>query len=365
VSVYKDSRSPYWQFDFQWRGHRFHGSTKTTTRREAETVERAERETARQRVTQIEAARTSLRLDDIAGRWWSEVGAHLAGGGARNAWRELDRLIAFFGKDKPLIEITGSDVAKLVAWRRGHRGPNGPRLISPFTVNATTKALRKLFTRAKLWGVRFDHEPRWRDHVLKEPQERVRELAEHEAEQLEAATRDDLAPFFAFARASGLRLAECLLRWSEVDWSARQIVKLGKGGKIVTVPITETIREILWPLQGHHPDFVFTFVADRTVDGRVKGRRYPMTYHGARSAWWQMQKRSGIVGFRFHDFRHDLATKLLRETGNLKLVQRALNHSHIETTVRYAHVLDHEVADAMERVTESRKRPRTTVRKVG
>src|SRR5262249_53113483 len=149
VSVYKDPRSPYWQFDFQWRGHRFHGSTKTTTRREAETVERAERETARQRVTQIEAARTSLRLDDIAGRWWSEVGAHLAGGGARNAWRELDRLIAFFGKDKPLTEITGGDVAKLVAWRRGHRGPNGPRLISPFTVNATTKALRKLFTRAK------------------------------------------------------------------------------------------------------------------------------------------------------------------------------------------------------------------------
>jgi integrase len=364
VSVYKDPRSPYFQFDFWWRGHRFHGSTKTTIKREAEKVENAEREKARQRVAQFEAARTSLRLDDVAGRWWSEVGAHLAGGGARNAWRELDRLIAFFGKDKVLTEITGGDMAKLVAWRRGHRGPNGPRLISPFTVNATTKALRKLFTRAKLWGVRFDHEPRWRDHVLKEPQERVRELAEHEAEQLEAVTRDDLAPFFAFARASGLRLAECLLRWSEVDWPARQILKLGKGGKIVTVPITETIREILWPLRGHHPERVFTFVADRTVDGRVKGRRYPMTYHGARTAWWQMQKRSGIVGFRFHDFRHDLATKLLRETGNLKLVQRALNHSHIETTVRYAHVLDHEVADAMERVTKSRNRSRTKIRSV-
>jgi integrase len=363
VSVYKDPRSPYFQFDFWWRGHRFLGSTKATTRREAEAVERTEREKARQRVAQTEAARTSLRLDDIAGRWWSEVGAHLAGGGARNAWRELDRLIGYFGKDRLLTEITGGDVAKLVAWRRGHHVPLGS-MVSPFTVNATTKALRKLFTRAKLWGVRFDHEPRWRDHVLKEPQERVRELAEHEAEQLEAVTRDDLAPFFAFARASGLRLAECLLRWSEVDWNARQIVKLGKGGKRVTVPITATIREILWPLRGHHPEYVFTFVADRTVDGRVKGRRYPMTYHGVRSAWWQMQKRSGVVGFRFHDFRHDLATKLLRETGNLKLVQRALNHADIKTTTRYAHVLDHEVAAAMERVTESRNRSRTTVRKV-
>ena len=165
MSAYKDPRSPYWQFDFWWRGHRFHGSTKATTRREAEAIERTEREKARQRVAQIEAARTSLRLDDIAGRWWSEVGQHLAGGGARNAWRELDQLIAFFGKDRLLTEITGDDVAKLVAWRRGHR--NRAALISPFTVNATTKQLRKLFIRAKLWGVRFTQEPRWRDHVLK------------------------------------------------------------------------------------------------------------------------------------------------------------------------------------------------------
>lgn len=362
MSPYKDPRSPYWQFDFWWRGHRFHGSTKARTRREAEVIERSEREKARQRVAQIEAARTSLRLDDIAGRWWSEVGQHLAGGGARNAWRELNRLITFFGKDRLLTEITGDDVAKLVAWRRGHR--NRAALISPFTVNTTTKQLRKLFIRAKLWGVRFTQEPRWRDHVLKEPQERVRELAAHEAAQLEAVTRDDLAPFFAFARASGLRLNECLLRWSEVNFPGRQIRKTGKGGKIVTAPITSTIRGILWPLQGHHPDFVFTFVADRTVAGRVKGRRYPLTYYGARTAWQQMKKRSGLVDFRFHDIRHDVATKLLRETGNLRLVQRALNHSDIRSTLRYAHVLDPEVAEALERVTGSRNSSRMEIRRV-
>jgi integrase len=232
-------------------------------------------------------------------------------------------------------------------------------------VNATTKQVRKLFMRAKLWNVRFDREPRWRQYWLKEPQERVRELAEHEAEQLDAVTREDLAPFFAFARASGLRLRECLLRWDEVDWRTRQIRKLGKGGKLVTVGITSTIREILWPLQGHHPKYVFTFVADRTVARRVKGRRYPMTYDGARNAWWQLRKRSGVTGFRFHDFRHDLATKLLRETGNLKLVQRALNHADIKTTTRYAHVLDSEVVGAMERVTKSRTGSRTPIREVG
>jgi hypothetical protein len=198
MSVYRSARSPFWHFDFWVRGHRFFGSTKATTRREAEAVERTERERAKQHVAQLQASRTSLRLDDVAGRYWQEVGQHHVGDGARNTWRELSRLIEFFGKDKLLTEINGDDMVKLVAWRRGHhiRG----QLISPFTVNATTKQVRKLFTRAKIWGVRFDHEPRWRQYWLKEPHERVRELAAHEAAQLDAAMRDDLAPFFAFAR---------------------------------------------------------------------------------------------------------------------------------------------------------------------
>ena len=194
----------------------------------------------------------------------------------------------------------------------------------------------------------------------------MRELSEDEAERLEAATREDLAPFFAFAAASGLRLRQCItLSWSEVDWHARQIRKPGKGGKLETVPITSTIREILWPLRGHHALAVFTYVAERTRDGRVQGGRYPLTYSGVKTAWRRLRTRAGVTGFRFHDHRHDFATKLLRETGNLKLVQRALNHSSIKTTTRYAHVLDSEVADAMERVAKSPKKSQSTMRKIG
>ena len=47
------------------------------------------------------------------------------------------------------------------------------------------------------------------------------------------------------------------------------------------------------------------------------------------------------------------APKLLRETGNLKLVQRALNHADLKSTLRYAHVLDKDVAEALEQVTKS------------
>ena len=126
----------------------------------------------------------------------------------------------------------------------------------------------------------------------------------------------------------------------------------------MTFPITDTIREVLFPLQGQHPEFVFTYVAvyGNKRMGIVRGQRYRLTINGAKSAWQTMRRRAGVKDFRFHDYRHDFGTKLLRETGNLKLTQKALNHRDIKSTLRYAHVLDEDIAAAVERVAKSRKK---------
>jgi integrase len=146
-------------------------------------------------------------------------------------------------------------------------------------------------------------------------------------------------------------------------WSERIISTIGKGGRLVIIPITPTIASILWPLRGHHPERVFTYIAKRTRGDRVKGRRYPLTVNGAKSMWRRLRDKAGVEGFRFHDIRHDVGTKLLRDTGNLKLVQKALNHADIKTTTRYAHVLDEEVAKALDSFQKSRKKSRRTSRK--
>ena len=83
------------------------------------------------------------------------------------------------------------------------------------------------------------------------------------------------------------------------------------------------------------------------------------------TCWRRIRTAAGITDFRFHDFRHDLATKLLRDTGNLKLVQKVLNHADIKTTARYAHVLDEDVAVALDRVQKSRRKSRSAKLKVG
>lgn len=117
------------------------------------------------------------------------------------------------------------------------------------------------------------------------------------------------------------------------------------------------MKAILEPLKGDHPEWVFTFVCRRTRGDQVKGRRYPITLDGAKSEWRRHRKRANVEDFRFHDFRHDVATKLLRKTGNLKLVQQALNHRDIKTTTKYAHVLDTEVAAALQAISSPTKIP--------
>jgi integrase len=363
MSVYKPKGSPFYHYDFQWRGRRVHGSTKRTDRREAQAVERTERE--RVKHTSASATSAGMTLDDAAGRYWHEAGQHHAG--ADNTERDLARLIKYFGAARPIDTITGDEVAKLVAWRRGHKVTNTGHLIAAGTVNrSTTELLRRLFTRAKVWGVRFDREPAWRKHMLPEPEERVRELHDDEAERLDAIMRDDYAPLFDFVRATGQRKTECFtLRWSEINWETRQIIRKGKGGRKIVVPITDTVRAILWPLRGHHPDRVFTYVVQRTQGGKVRGERHPITKGGLNTRWRRTRIAAGLIDFRFHDFRHDFATKLLRDCNNLKIVQKALGHRDIKTTSRYAHVIDDDVAAALDRVQKSRKKSRSAKRVVG
>ena len=50
MSVFKVKKSPYYQFDFVLRGHRFYGSTERTVRKEAEKFEAVEREKAKELV---------------------------------------------------------------------------------------------------------------------------------------------------------------------------------------------------------------------------------------------------------------------------------------------------------------------------
>ena len=52
----------------------------------------------------------------------------------------------------------------------------------------------------------------------------------------------------------------------------------------------------------------------------------------------------------FHALRHTAATWILRKTNNLRITKEILGHSNINTTMKYAHVLDAEKRDALNAV---------------
>ena len=156
-----------------------------------------------------------------------------------------------------LADINGGVVARLAAKRRGEG-------VSNATVNRTvTEPLRGVLNRARLWGELLPP-IEWRKHMLTEPRERIRELRPDEEEKLFAALRPDYHQIVRFALLTGCRLSECVgLTWADVDWGGRVIWVRGKGGKLASIPLPPTVRELLWALQGQHPTAVFAYAADR------------------------------------------------------------------------------------------------------
>jgi integrase len=361
LSVYKPAKSPFYAYDFQIRQIRFTGSTGRASKRDAETFEKQRKVEARTEVAALGAQENApLNFATAAARYYLQVGQHLRGDGPTNCQWSLNWLEHEIGSTTRLAAIDDALVAKLVGIRRGEG-------VKPATVNrSATEPLRKILNRARdTWGqkvVKID----WKHHMLSEPNERVREMSHSEEKSLFEKLRSDYQPVVRFAMQSGCRLCEIVpgkefpgIKWKDIDWSGRKIAVLGKGRVLGTIPISPGIRELLFPLQGNHEDFVFTYVAQKTRDGRVKGERYPMTREGLKTEWRRAKLDAKLLDYRFHDNRHTAATGILRATGNLKAVQKLLRHSDVSTTAKYAHALIDDVRDAMEAGEKSRNKSRT------
>ena len=285
-------------------------------------------------------------------RYWDEVGRHWRGLGPRKMIAHLNWLDAAIGRDTPLSSIRNPVVARLVAKRRGEpvrvdEDTREPIFPAPATINRScTEPLRRVLNRAReVWEE--DVAPiRWRNHLLPEPKERIRELTEEEEAKLLENIRPDYREIVKFALASGVRVGGCVsLTWQSVDFRTRSIKIAGKGGRDYTIPMSNKMLAILFPLQGLHETAVFTYIAQRTKGGKERGKRYPITISGLSTAW---RRSNAVDDYRFHDNRHTRATRLLRQTGNLKLVQKLLGHTRIETTAKYAHATDDDLRNALD-----------------
>lgn len=357
MSVYRKrdrfgKEAPTFSYDFGLGGRRFSGDTGATSKRTAEAVERTRKDEARRDLALLKSANGSPWTfgKALTVYFREKLGGQLDQS-TKSVFAWLQREV---GSDTPLMEINTGFIAGLIAKRASEPGKKG--LVSDGTVNRTvTEPLRRIIRYAGNIHEQPVRKINWSALLRKEDNERVRELGADEEAKLFEHLRPDYHDIIRFYLVTGVRLAEvCQLRWDQVDLEHHRMTILRKGGKTKPLPLSPTAMALITAQRGRHPKYVFTFVAEKNNSnpktGAVyeKGKRYPITYAGLSTAFKRDRTAAGIVDFRFHDLRHTAASRILRKSKNLKAVQTILGHENIETTMRYAHVIDDDLIEAME-----------------
>jgi integrase len=186
---------------------------------------------------------------------------------------------------------------------------------------------------------------------------------------LDTARGDRLELAIRLALGLGLRRGEvCGLRWQDIDLKA---ATLTVNGSVAYTPETGTVYgPTKTPESRRHIDLPAPLVAAiRWHQERQRAERavmgwgpteYLFTSVGSGgilkpdvlyASFKRIAKAAGLGEFRLHDLRHSAASFLLAEGVKIKRVQAILGHATATTTMNtYAHLLDSDDSDALERV---------------
>ncbi|WP_313800939.1 site-specific integrase [Sphingobium sp.] len=346
MSVYKPKGKPHYHYDFQLKGRRYHGSTGCSTKRLAEEFERRERHKA----ALPQQQRPTITVNE-AGGLYQEHAEHLP------SWKTIRYMIAALvdglGQGSLLSEISQRDLQVYFAKRRDGR--------SNASVNREIENARAIWRHADDTKYDIGEMPNWGKLFLKVARKPPRELEITEERKLFLAIRNDVSDAVDFLLKSGWRRGEVLgLRWADVNLQRKQATTKIKGGDVVIRPLTTTLVEII-ARQPQADDeegkqFVFTYVCQKSRGNRRAGKRYPLTPTALRKPFEKAKAEAGVENFRVHDLRHTRGTRIVRATGSLAAAKEALKHRRIETTLRYAHVMDDDIRNALD-ASESRHNP--------
>jgi site-specific recombinase XerD len=127
--------------------------------------------------------------------------------------------------------------------------------------------------------------------------------------------------------------------------SGKLMVREGKGAKDRTLWIGE---ELLEELQGWMDRRKATAPGADYLLPTSKGTQVA-TSHLRRSVkrYARDANIEEVERVSPHTLRHTFATRLYRSAGKIRLVQKALGHSDLSTTMIYTHVVDEELEGAM------------------
>ena len=289
---------------------------------------------------------------------------------ANQKWGEgaADRLTGTFAEfaDKPLGDINAWVIEK---WR-SKRIKSG---VSANTCNRDLATLKSALNRAKAWGI-VSENPLAAVRQAKVDSSRIRYLSDAENGRLRATladrdseTRaarargnqwradrgketmpfigaedygDHLTPAILISLNTGLRRGELTaLTWEDVNLEARMLTvraAAAKSGKSRHVPLNNEAMMVLQQWQRQQPT----------------GRLFPV--RSFKTAWGALMATAKIDNFRWHDMRHDFASRLVMAGVDLNTVRELMGHADLKMTLRYAHLAPAHLAEAVAKLEAAR-----------
>lgn len=257
------------------------------------------------------------------------------------------------------------------------------RGIKPSTINRSLNALRGVLTRAVKQGVLTEHPLKQLRKVQEDGKLRVRFLSPDELERLLTTLSnrnqriiqerrsynawlkergrpllpeildhqfgDHINPLVLLALNTGLRRGELLkLEWKSINLETERPVltvkaDTAKSNRDRHIQLNQTARKVLsvWKAQ------------NEPANGLVFPAPNGDSFKSIKTAWLNIVQEAEIHDFRFHDIRHHFASILVMKRIPLNTVRQLLGHSDMVTTLRYAHLDDDHMAEAVALLDEA------------
>lgn len=263
---------------------------------------------------------------------------------AKDTFGKLQILLKFFSH-KSIAQISDADIMAFIRYYKENNRSNG-------TINRYLATLGAVLTYAADRGY-TSPKIKISKYKQKEKAENIKYLKSWaEAQRIIDRAAPHLKPIIYVALYTGMRLGNILnLKWENIDFTNKSINitvkdKTKDGGKNLSIPMVEPCVQVLHNLP-KDSEYVFTY----------KGKKINKIETAWQSIFYyphtKILRDESLPYINFHTLRHTAGTWILKTCGNLKITQQILGHSDIKTTLKYAHVLDEQKREALDKLYTS------------
>ena len=339
----------------------------TTAARERAKFLRREVDLGHDPLAERDDQREAPRVTDMIERYIKEYVPRLAPQHGGDQISMLRKMVEPAWGKRFVSEITKDDVAKFLDFvaegrpRPSKMKPNNrARKLqghkpTPVRANRVGELLRKMFNLTIEWGWRDDNPAHGFHRRIENPRERFLSTEEIRrlAVVLDAAEDKRAAGIIRMCMLTGARSGEVRqarfeqFNLEHLSWT--KPASTTKQRKIHRIPISDDVAAIVRQRK---------LLVPRGCPWLFPGETPGQPVREIRRFWARVQREAEIEDVRIPDLRHTFASLLVSGGASLEMIARLLGHSQMQTTQRYAHMMDSPLRAGVDAVaTMLRPRP--------